>query len=181
MDSSQSVELSTTFKNLPQRAGPMSMFVELNIPFKRKKRQTFWQANEAELEYLYKDLCSAVKERLVELHPDKNRYGNDAFIDFRERSEALKRSFHKKGIGGVCALVKAQRAEDRKPVRKRRGGRKKVVVTVSEKAPRRIFHKTTPCDKIMQFLNEGKKIKFIVKELHTTWNTVTKVKKLLRN
>jgi hypothetical protein len=177
MENPPSVDLAKVYPKIGQRESPSILFEELRIPFKKARRKTFWLANEAELEYLYHDFMTAVKGRLRELHPDVNPGRSADFIDFKRRSDAVLGTFHRKGVGGVCALVKAIRHEERNPLKPgKRWSRKKLAKDSNTR-----FYNKTPCEEIVRMLDEGKPPQFIMKALNTTWKTVCKVNDLLRD
>src|SRR5882724_4622158 len=89
------------FQNPLTSQSPFLKSLEVN--FKYIKGQTFWQANEAELEYIYYDFCKASRNVLVELHPDRGGDGHE-FGEFAKLIGNVKKSFWKKGIGKDITL-----------------------------------------------------------------------------
>jgi hypothetical protein len=164
-------EIQKTGLVLGKRGGVISLFKALRIPFKKGRRKSFWLDNEADLEYLYKDLTEKVNEKLMDLHPD---HGGDPklFREFRDQSNLVKKMFHNKGIGGVDPLIKALRLESSKP-------QKKVKQKVTLRITHGRFNRGTPCNEILERLRQGRSARRIASELGTTKETIRKVKHLL--
>jgi len=88
----------------------------LSIDVKRITKRSFWIANEHELDGIYKEFSSRIKEGFRKLHPDTGGDGY-AFGKFREASKKVEAAFKKKGFGGDGFLehyIKKQEAFEAK-------------------------------------------------------------------
>lgn len=80
-----------------------------------KKGHGFWINNEAELDYIFAEMCDRSRKLKVALHP-QNGGSPESFSDFVAQFDQAKRSFYSHGVRDPGAALAALRAHENKRV-----------------------------------------------------------------
>jgi hypothetical protein len=99
----------------------------LGIPYRKRRRTirsrygySFWTENEAELDYIYRDIMKKLRALMLPLHPDRENGSHERFVELNQTAQWVTKVFAQHGIGHIDRVAEANAKDEAEYKRRQR-------------------------------------------------------------